>query len=224
MLITIDQLLNQQQLKTIHKLLTSSTFIDGKLTAGFSAKAVKNNLEINTQDQVNDELNSIIMNTLVRHPTFKHAAWPKKVAAPFYAKYESGMAYGTHVDDPVMGHNGELYRSDISITVFLSKPTDYEGGELTIINQFGEQQIKLEAGAAVIYSSSSKHFVAPITKGVRFVAVTWVQSAIRDPAQREILYELNNARNAVLSDKATTATKDQLNASFNNLVRMWADI
>ncbi len=224
MLITIDQLLNQQQLNTIHQLLTSSSFIDGKLTAGYSAKAVKNNLEINAQDQVNDELNNIIMNALVRNSTFKHAAWPKKVAAPFYAKYESGMAYGVHVDDPVMGHNGELYRSDISITIFLSKPSDYDGGELTIINQFGEQPIKLNAGSAILYPSSSKHFVAPVTKGTRYVAVTWVQSAVRDPAQREILYELNNARNAVLAEQANNDTKDQLNASFNNLVRMWADI
>jgi len=224
MLITIEQLLNKQQLTTITKLLTSSSFVDGKLTAGFSAKAVKNNLELNTQDNVNDELNSIVMNALVRHPTFKHAAWPKKIAAPFYAKYEKGMDYGAHVDDPVMGHNGELYRSDISITVFLSNPKDYDGGELTLLNQFGEQAIKLEAGSAVIYPSSSMHFVAPVTKGTRFVAVTWVQSAVRDPAQREILYELNNARNALLADKADATTKDQLNASFNNLVRMWADV
>jgi len=224
MLITIKQLLNKQQLITITKLLTSSSFVDGKLTAGFSAKAVKNNLELNTQDNVNDELNSIVMNALVRHPTFKHAAWPKKIAAPFYAKYEKGMDYGAHVDDPVMGHNGELYRSDISITVFLSNPNDYDGGELTLLNQFGEQAIKLEAGSVVIYPSSSRHFVAPVTKGTRFVAVTWVQSAVRDPAQREILYELNNARNALLADKADATTKDQLNASFNNLVRMWADI
>lgn len=224
MLITIDQLLNQQQLNSVSQLLSSSSFIDGKLTAGYSAKSVKNNLELNTQDTVNNELNSIVMNALVQHPTFKHAAWPKKIAAPFYAKYDPGMDYGSHVDDPVMGHNGELYRSDISCTVFLSKPEDYEGGELTIQSQFGNQQVKLKSGSAVIYPSSSKHFVAPVTKGTRYVAVTWVQSAVRDPAQREILYELNNARNAVLKDQADNATKEELNASFNNLVRMWADV
>lgn len=229
MLVTIDQLLNQQQLNSVARLLTSSSFVDGKLTAGYSAKAVKNNLELNAQDSVNDQLNNIVMNALVRHPTFKHAAWPKKIAAPFYAKYEKGMAYGTHVDDPVMGHDGELYRSDISVTVFLSRPEDYEGGELTLLNQYGEHQygeqaIKLNAGCAVIYPSSSKHFVAPVTKGTRYVAVTWVQSAIRDPAQREILFELNNVRNAVLKDQLTDTSKQELTASFNNLVRMWADI
>lgn len=224
MLITIDQLLNQEQLNTITKTLKSASFVDGKLTAGYSAKSVKNNLELNTQDTINNDLNNIIMNALVRHPTYKHAAWPQKIAAPFYAKYEPGMEYGAHVDDPVMGHNGELYRSDISITIFLSDPSKYTGGELTILSQFGEQQIKLAAGSAVLYPSSSKHFVAPVTKGERFVAVTWVQSAIRDPAQREILFELNNARNAVLQDKSNESTKQQLNSSFNNLVRMWADI
>ncbi len=224
MLITIDQLLDQSQLKTVIKILNAASFSDGKLTAGYSAKAVKNNLEINAQDSVNDELNSIVMNALVRHPSYRHAAWPTKIASPFYAKYDAGMDYGTHVDDPVMGNNGELYRSDISITIFLSDPKTYTGGELTIVNQFDEQKIKLNAGSAILYPSSSKHYVAPVTKGTRYVAVTWVQSAVRDPAQREILYELNNARNAVLADKADKSTKDQLNASFNNLVRMWADI
>lgn len=224
MLITIDQLLNQQQLASIQKLLKAAEFVDGKLTAGFSAKAVKNNLELNVQDEVNDELNGIVMNTLVRHPTFKHAAWPKKIAAPFYAKYEPNMNYGIHVDDPVMGQSGELYRSDVSTTIFLSDPNSYDGGELTIVNQFDEQAIKLTAGSAVIYPSSSRHFVAPVTKGTRYVAVTWTQSAVRDPAQREILYELNLARNAVINKQANNDTKDQLNASFNNLVRMWADI
>ena len=224
MLITIDQLLDQSQLKSITKLLNSSSYNDGKITAGYSAKPVKNNLEINTQDSVNDELNNIIMNTLVRNATYRHAAWPKKIAAPFYAKYDKGMDYGIHVDDPVMGHNGELYRSDISITIFLSNPKDYEGGELTILNQFGEQKIKLQAGSAILYPSSSKHYVAPVTKGTRYVAVTWVQSAVRDPAQREILYELNNARTALLKDKGNKETQQQLSTSFNNLVRMWVDI
>ena len=224
MLITIDKLLNTQQLKTIRSLLESSAFIDGKLTAGYSAKTVKNNLELNTKDDVNNQLNQIVMNALVTHPTYKNSAWPKKIAAPFYAKYEPGMEYGAHVDDPVMGHNGNLYRSDISTTVFLNEPSEYEGGELTILQHFGQQQIKLDAGSAVIYPSSSTHYVAPVTKGTRYVAVTWTQSAIRDSAQREILYELNNARNAVMAKTADSSTEQQLNATFNNLVRMWADI
>lgn len=224
MLITIDKLLDKEQLKTIRSLLDSCSFVDGKLTAGYSAKSVKNNLELSTKDKLNQQLNQIVMNSLVTHPTYKHAAWPKKIAAPFYAKYEPGMEYGAHVDDPVMGHNGDLYRSDISTTVFLNDPNEYEGGELTILEHFGDQKIKLSAGSAVIYPSSSTHFVAPITKGVRYVAVTWTQSAVRDPAQREILYELNNARNAVISKKTDLSTEQQLNASFNNLVRMWADI
>lgn len=224
MLITIDNLLDQQQLKSIRSLLESSSFVDGKLTAGYSAKSVKNNLELNTKDSVNNQLNQIVMNSLVSHPTYKNSAWPKKIASPFYAKYEPGMEYGAHVDDPVMGHNGDLYRSDISTTVFLSEPSEYEGGELTILEHFGQQQIKLAAGSAVIYPSSSTHYVAPITKGIRYVAVTWTQSAVRDPAQREILYELNNARNAVISKNTNLSTEQQLNASFNNLVRMWADI
>ncbi len=224
MLVTIDKLLTPKQLTNIKSILDECSFVDGKLTAGFSARPVKNNLEISIQDSVNDKLNQIVMNSLVTHPTYKHAVWPKKIASPFYAKYEPGMTYGIHVDDPVMGHNGDLYRTDVSTTIFLSDPGSYDGGELTIIDQFGEKQIKLAAGSAVIYPSSSKHYVAPVTRGIRYVAVTWTQSAIKDPAQREILYELNEARNAVLTEQSNHKTKQQLNASFNNLVRMWADI
>lgn len=224
MLVKIENLLSQSQIEQVQSLIDSGEFKDGKLTAGYGAKSIKNNLELDTASSLNSQLNHIVMNALVSHPIYKHAAWPKKVAAPFYAKYEPGMEYGDHVDDPVMGHNGDLYRSDVSTTVFLNDPTEYVGGELCIIDTFGTQKIKLAAGSAVVYPSSSRHYVAPVSEGIRIVAVTWTQSAIKSAEQRELLYEMNEARNSLLQKDPQDKTTKQVSACFNNLVRMWADI
>lgn len=223
MLASIDHLISASNLKKIRQLLEDSPFVDGKLSAGMVARGVKNNKEMNPQSAHFNELNELVMSNLVRHPKFKAAAWPKKVAAPFYARYEPGMEYGEHVDDPVMGQ-GDLYRTDVSTTIFLSEPDEYEGGELTIKDTYGERQIKLPAGSAVIYPSHSRHFVAPVTKGIRLVAVTWIQSTIRDPAKREMLYELNQAREMLYKELPESEATRKVSATFNNLVRRWVDV
>ena len=132
MLASIDHLISAKNLTKIRQLLDDSPFVDGKLSAGMVAKAVKNNQEMNPQSSHYQELNELVMSNLVRHPKYKAVAWPKRVAAPFYARYEPGMEYGEHVDDPVMGQRNDLYRTDISTTIFLSEPDEYEGGELVI--------------------------------------------------------------------------------------------
>jgi PKHD-type hydroxylase len=223
MLASIDHLISAENLKKIRQLLDSSEFHDGKLSAGMVARGVKNNQEMNPQSEHFKTLNDLVMGNLVRHPKFKAVAWPKKVAAPFYARYEPGMDYGEHVDDPVMGQ-GDLYRTDISTTVFLSEPDEYDGGELTIRDTYGERKIKLAAGSAVIYPSHSRHYVAPVTRGVRYVAVTWSQSTIRDPAQREMLYELHLAREMLFRDMPDAEATRKIGAVFNNLVRRWIDV
>jgi PKHD-type hydroxylase len=148
---------------------------------------------------------------------------PLKVAAPYYARYTTGMSYGSHVDDPVMGE-GDLYRSDISVTIFLSGPDDYDGGELVIQTPFGEQRIKLPAGDAVMYPSSSRHRVAEVTRGERVVAVSWIQSMIRDANKRALLHELNLAREKLLQEKPDAEETAQVNQAYINLVRMWSEI
>lgn len=223
MLASIDHLISAQNLIKIRKLLEESPFVDGKLSAGMVAKSVKKNQEMNPQSQHFKQLNELVMSNLVRHPKYKAAAWPKRVAAPFYARYEPGMEYGEHVDDPVMGQ-GDMYRTDISTTIFLSEPDDYEGGELVIKDSYGERSIKLAAGSAVIYPSHSRHYVAPVTRGVRYVAVTWAQSTVRDPAKREMLYELNQAREMLFKELPESEATRKVSATFNNLVRRWVDI
>lgn len=224
MLITIPNILDKQRLDFINQVLDKAKFIDGTLSAGMAAKRVKNNEELAANDQQMQQLNNLVMGSLVQHDEFKAAAIPLRVAAPYYARYNKGMTYGDHVDDPVMGNAGQQYRSDVSTTVFLNEPAEYEGGELVITTSFGEQKIKLAAGSAVVYPSSSLHHVAEVTKGTRLVAVTWSQSMIRDPAKRELLYQLNQARESLLKSRPDDAETKQIDISYVNLFRMWSEL
>ncbi|MFV1982390.1 MAG: Fe2+-dependent dioxygenase [Thiohalomonadales bacterium] len=224
MLLQIPNLLSQQQLTAVQNILSSAKFIDGKLSAGKMAETVKQNQEIATTDPVLEQLNNIVMNTLVKHPIYIAATLPKKIATPFYAKYTNGMAYGDHIDDPIMGTMGQTYRTDISITIFLNSPTNYDGGELVINNEFGQQQVKLNAGDAVLYPSSSIHHINPVTQGERLVAVTWVQSLVRSAEQRSLLYELGKSRDQLLAENLNTELTKRVNNSYANLLRMWAEL
>lgn len=224
MLITIPNVLNQKQIERVQQILKQSHFIDGKLSAGKHARRVKNNQELSANDQMINELNNIVMGSLVQNQTYQHAAFPHRIATAFYARYSSGMAYGDHIDDPIMGPAGANYRTDVSITVFLNDPEDYQGGELSINTSFGKQQIKLPAGHAVMYPSGTLHHVAEVTQGERLVAVTWCQSMIRDPAKRELLYNLNQARESLIEKSPDSDETAQVDTSYINLFRMWAEI
>ncbi len=224
MLLTLPAVLNSEEVRVAQGLLKQGSFVDGKLSAGKEAVRVKYNEELQAREDLTTPLNNLVMGKLVRHPTYLAAALPAGVAAPFYARYTAGMHYGNHVDDPVMGPANQRYRSDISITIFLNAPTDYDGGELVIVSNFGEQQVKLAAGDAVMYPSSSTHRVNEVTRGERLVAVTWCQSMIRDATQRELLYNLSLARDALIAENATAATTQRVSNAYTNLVRMWAEI
>ena len=223
MLITIPSVLPSDRLQSIYALLKDAVFVNGSLSAGSAAKRVKNNEEVAMNATQINQLNNIVMGSLVANPQYKSATLPHRIAAPFYARYTEGMEYGDHVDDPVMG-GADRYRSDVSITIFLSKPEDYDGGELVIQTNFGEQKIKLNAGDAVIYPSSSLHHVNPVTRGERLVAVTWVQSMIRNPEQRELLYRLNTARESLLSNSPESQESKDVDICYANLVRMWSEL
>ncbi len=223
MLMHIERVLDAQQLQTARSLIASGQFADGRKSAGMAAQRVKLNEELALDPARLGELNNLVMGSLVRHPVYRSAAMPLKTAAPYYARYTPGMSYGNHVDDPIMGLD-ELYRSDLSVTIFLSAPQDYAGGELCIQTAFGEQQIKLPAGDAVLYPSSSIHRVAEVTRGERLVAVSWIQSLVRSPDQRILLHELNQAREVLLQNKPDALETAQVNQSYINLVRMWSEI
>jgi PKHD-type hydroxylase len=224
MLLRIPNVLTRDQMDTIRKLLANANFVDGKLSAGAAAKRVKHNEELDKHAKQMDMLNNIVMGSLVQHPVYRSGAMPLHVAAPFYARYTPGMAYGDHLDDPIMGADGVLYRSDIAITIFLNGPDNYDGGELEINTAFGTNAVKLPAGDAVMYPSSTLHHVNEVTRGERFVAITWVQSLIRDPARRELLYGLNQAREKLLITAPEAEETAKVNTAYMNLIRMWGDI
>ena len=223
MLTQIHGVLDQQQLQIVQKFISQGRFADGRTSAGKAAKSVKHNEELSLESARLSELNNLVMGSLVKHPTYRSAAMPLKVATPYYAHYTAGMSYGDHVDDPIMG-DGEIYRTDVSVTIFLNAPDEYKGGELVIQTSFGEQQVKLAAGDAIIYPSSSRHRVAEVTEGERLVAVSWIQSLVRDPDKRALLHELNLARETLLNEKPDADETRQINQSYINLVRMWSEV
>lgn len=222
MLVQIRNILGDAELQKIQELLKSANFRDGHLSAGMAAQQVKNNLEV-ADENINTNLNNIVMNNVVRHPVYQQAALPHRIAAPFYARYETGMEYGEHVDDPIMGQ-GDRYRSDLAMTIFLNSPKGYEGGELIIQTPYGEQSIKSNAGDAVLYPATTRHRVAKITSGERLVAVTWVQSLIRDNEQRELLYQLSKTREKMLRNAPDSEDTKRVDSTYVNLVRMWGEV
>lgn len=224
MMLQLKQVLNPEQLENVRRTLARAEFVDGKLSAGKAASAVKNNEELKATAQLMELLNNEVMGSLVKHPVYQAGALPQHVASPFYARYTPGMSYGDHVDDPVMGVADQIYRSDIAITIFLNAADEYDGGELVINSAFGQNKVKLDAGDAIMYPASSLHHVAEVTKGERLVAVTWVQSMVRDPAQRELLYTLYQAKEKLLQTAPNEDISNQVNTVYVNLMRMWVDI
>ena len=222
MLVTIPDLLTAAQLEAVRCVLREGHFVDGRLSAGADARHKKNNLELEADVDRYGALNDVVMSALVKHPDYLQAALPARIAAPIYARYLAGMEYGGHIDDPIMGTPGARYRSDISISIFLNDPGEYEGGELCIDSDGDSKAYKLAAGSALLYPSTSYHAVKPVTDGERLVAVTWVQSHIRRADQREILAQLAQLR-ALLSADRDSQAYHKANLCYANLFRMWAE-
>lgn len=224
MLLAIPRVLKADQLALARSWLAGARFVDGQLSAGSAARRVKHNEELDADAQDLERLNRLVMENLVRHPMYRAGALPLHAATPMYARYQPGMAYGDHLDDPIMGADGLMYRSDVAVTVFLNAPEEYDGGELVIRTPYGEQAVKSAAGDAVLYPAGSIHHVNPVTRGERLVAVTWVQSLVRDAARRELLYGLNAAREKLLQSAPDAPETAQVNAAYLNLIRMWSDL
>jgi PKHD-type hydroxylase len=224
MLLIVPGVLKQDELRLARAWLAQAPFVDGKLSAGAAARRVKQNEERDRSAGDLERLDRLVMGGLTRHPMYRNGALPLHAASPLYSRYRPGMAYGDHLDDPIMGAGSVLYRSDVAVTVFLSAPEEYDGGELVIQLVSGEQQVKGAAGNAALYPASTIHRVSPVTRGERLVAVTWVQSLVRDAARRELLYGLNLAREKLLAGAPEAEETAQVNAAYLNLIRMWSDI
>jgi PKHD-type hydroxylase len=222
MLIRLPQVLDREGREQLERIVAKGEFVDGRLTAGYRAKRVKENLQLKKSAEQAKAIDDIVVKALQRHPAFKAAALPRYIQSPLIGRYDEGMAYGDHVDDAIMTPANPV-RSDISVTVFLSDPNDYDGGELTVTTSFGENQVKLAAGDGVLYPSSSLHRVAPVTRGTRLVAVTWVESLVRDPGQREILHDLAAIRRFLSQSAPEDEATDLAHKTYSNLLRRWAE-
>jgi len=222
MLLCIPDVLEYTELKTIRRAIDGGEFKDGKLTAGYRAKLVKNNLQLDRDAPGAQEAKSIVLAGLKRNREFQDAALPRTIRPPLISRYREGMNYGWHVDDALMAGDPKV-RSDISITVFLSDPGDYEGGQLIIASTFGEQEVKLPAGAAVVYASSALHQVAPVTGGERLAAVTWARSYVRDAVQREMLADMLAVQKKMAASMPDEAETDLAFKTYSNLLRMWSE-
>ncbi|MEL6398398.1 MAG: Fe2+-dependent dioxygenase [Cyanobacteria bacterium J06626_4] len=217
MIFQIPDVLSADELSQVQTTLATAEFIDGKLTAGWYAKQVKHNQQIKGTEA--KDVRELIRQTLTRHPLFQAAVRPKQVHSLLLSRYGVGMEYGRHVDNALMGNQ----RSDVSFTVFLSEPQDYNGGELVVEGAADEQSYKLAAGTAIIYPSSTLHRVEPVTQGTRLVAVGWVQSWIRDAAKRELLFDLDTVRRSLYTQSGKTNEFDLLSKSLANLMRQWVE-
>ncbi|GAA0846761.1 Fe2+-dependent dioxygenase [Marinobacter szutsaonensis] len=224
MILCIGNILTPEQVSRIRAALDDGQFEDGRKTAGWHARLVKNNEQMASGSAQGKELRAEVEAALTGHPVFQMAVRPRRMTPILFSRYRDGMTYGNHVDDPVMGRGENRIRTDISFTLFLDDPDSYDGGELVTDTTAGEQSYKLPAGSAVVYPSSTLHRVEPVTKGQRRVAIGWIQSTIRDPAQREVLFDLDTARRQIFEREGKTAEFDLLTKSLANLQRFWAEI
>ena len=220
MLIRIEELLDGEELAVVAGLIESLPFSDGRSSAGMAAARVKRNQEA-AEHPNRRAISNLVMGKLLRHPDCRLAALPRQVAQPLLARYTTGMEYGDHIDDPIMGGD-HPFRTDVAVTVFLNPPQDYEGGALVIQTDFGEQTVKLAAGSAVLYPASSRHRVEMVSRGERRVMVSWIQSLVADSGRRELLYELGLAREKLLQDSPDSLVTKRIDKSYVNLIRMWA--
>jgi PKHD-type hydroxylase len=214
-------ILQPAQVDQILDRLSRHPFVDGKVTAQGIARAVKNNQQADRTSGPLTELDEMVRSAFYASSTFQAFTLPKRVRLPIFNRYEAGMNYGAHVDGAIFNDNGQLLRADLAVTLFLSSPDSYDGGELVIESLHGEEEIKLEAGEAVVYSANSVHRVAPVTKGIRFAAVTWVQTTVQDERMRSILFDLFLAMQQIESKQDATLL---LAKTYQNLLRITAEL
>lgn len=224
MILTFADVITVEEQQRIIGLLETAPFVDGRTTAGAAAAQVKNNEQLSRDAPAYREITDIVLNALRRNDAFRAAVQPRQMHSMIVNRYGAGMGYGFHVDNATMVNGDDLWRSDVSLTLFLNDRSEYEGGELGIESGSGELQFKLRARAMVCYPSTTLHRVLKVTRGTRLAVVAWIHSLVRDPAQREILYDLHTASRRILEQHGKTREYDLVSKSLANLVRRWAEM
>jgi len=227
MLLTIEQALDAGALAELRTLLAAAdAWVDGRVTAGHQGAAVKLNQQIEERSEAAARGQAIVLGALERRPLFISAALPNVVYPPLFNRYGEGMRFGAHVDGGVRidPRTGRKLRTDISATLFLSEPEDYDGGELEVSDTYGLHSVKLKAGDLALYPATSLHQVTPITRGERLACFFWVQSLIRDDGQRTLLFDLDTAIQRLTATGADGEARLTLAGCYHNLLRQWAEV
>ena len=225
MIVHVEGVLTPEQVAHCRETLAQAAWVDGKVTAGEQSARAKRNLQVPEDSAAARELGELILGALGRNPTFVSAALPLRVFPPLFNRYDAGHAFDTHVDNAIRFAGQVRFRTDVSCTLFLTDPADYDGGELIVEDAYGEHAVKLAAGDLIVYPATSLHRVSPITRGSRWSAFFWAQSMVRSDEQRTLLYDLDNAIQG-LSAKVGQDDPQvvSLAGTYNNLLRMWADV
>ena len=225
MLLHVPNVLNADELAQLRQLMSKADWTDGKVTAGTQSAKVKRNIQLPETTADAEAARLIVLKALNRNALFFSAALPKKIYPPLFNQYRDGMDFGAHIDNAVRTHaiSGVHVRTDISCTLFIADPESYEGGELVVEDTYGHQIVKLPAGDMVLYPGTSLHHVRPVTKGARLASFFWVQSMIRDDAQRTLLFDMDAAIVTLRQQVGDNAAVIRLTGNYHNLVRMWAD-
>jgi PKHD-type hydroxylase len=225
MLLHIPDVLGREQVLQLHAALDGADWTDGRATVGPQGARVKRNQQLPDTSALRQQLAMTVLAALAKHPLYHAATLPLRTLPPRFNRYADGGHYGLHIDGAVMnlGADAGQLRSDISCTLFLNEPDQYDGGELIVSDTYGEHAVKLPAGDLIVYPSSSLHRVEPVTRGARLAAFFWVQSLIRDDSRRQLLFELDTSIQRLTQSGADAAALLQLTGVYHNLLRQWAE-
>ncbi|MCD2322811.1 Fe2+-dependent dioxygenase [Sphingomonas sp. IC-56] len=226
MMIAIPDLLDAAQVQRLRALIDAAEWIDGNATSGHQSALAKKNEQLPENSTAAREAGAMVLDALGSSPLFFAAALPLKVFPPLFNRYGQGQTFGTHVDNAIRIQRGTEFRirSDLSMTLFLEDPANYDGGELVVEDHFGVQQVKLPAGHAVLYPSSSLHHVTPVTRGTRVASFFWLQSMVRDDGARRVLFDLDQSVQRLTAQLGgADRSVIELTGTYHNLLRRWAD-
>ncbi|MGB3810797.1 MAG: Fe2+-dependent dioxygenase [Parvibaculum sp.] len=226
MLISIPDLLTKAEVAAFRAEMDKAEWIDGKATAGEQSGAVKHNQQLKEDSPLGRKLGDNVLDALARNDIFLSAALPLKIFPPLFNRYQGGEHFGTHVDNAIRVVRGTpvRIRTDLSMTLFLSEPEEYEGGVLVVEDNYGTQEVKLEAGSIVLYPSTSLHHVTPVTNGARVCSFFWLQSMVRDDGQRTLLFDLDTSIRSLAGEQGVNHPEVvRLSGIYHNLLRRWAD-
>jgi PKHD-type hydroxylase len=226
MLLHIPRVLTETQVAGGHALLEDAKWVDGRTTAGHLSARAKHNRQVAEGTPEARELGEVVVTALERTPLFMSAALPLRVFPPLFNRYEPGMAFGAHVDNAVrqVAGNPLRVRTDLSATLFLSAPDEYDGGELVVDDTYGAHTVKLPAGDMILYPASSLHRVNPVTRGVRLASIFWVQSMVGDDGERSLLFDLDMAISQVTEASPDSPAVVALTGCYHNLLRRWSEV